>query len=97
MDWPALEEVVPADFSGSTGIIACPSHGHLITDRADKTPPAFGLPGGRWARGMSVQLPFSLLRAPYLTYMRRGVSQTVMWVPTEDSAVHVPDWTRHKS
>jgi hypothetical protein len=94
MDWSLLEDVVLADFSGATGIIACPTHYHLITDKSDKGPPAFGLPGGRWARGMCVQMPFSLLHAPYLDYLRRGVRQDVMWMPTEDTALYVPDWAR---
>jgi hypothetical protein len=92
MDWPLLEEIVPADFSGSTGIIACPAHSHLITDKSVKSPPAYGLPGGKWARGMSVQLPFSLLCKPYCNYLELGVTQEVMWVPKPDTAIHVPDW-----
>ena len=94
MDWPLLEETVPSDFSGSTGIIACPVHYHLITDKSDKSPPAFGLPGGSWARGMCVQLPFSLLHAPYRDYLRQGVPQHVMWVPKDDTALYVPDWAQ---
>lgn len=92
MDWPLLEEGIPADFSGSSGIIACPTHGHLITDKSDKSLPVYGLPGGKWARGMSVQLPFSLLREPYSEYLERGVTQEVLWVPTPETAVHVPTW-----
>lgn len=91
-DWPLLEAAVPPCFSGSTGIIACPAHSHLITDKSAKSPPAYGLPGGRWARGMSVQLPFSLLRSPYADYLETGVTQEFTWVPTPDTAVHVPDW-----
>jgi hypothetical protein len=94
MDWPLLEDRIPADFSGSTGIIACSSHGHLITDKSDKSPPAYGFPGGRWARGMSVQLPFSVLCKPYAAYVEQGVTQEVMWVPTPETAIHVPDWAR---
>jgi hypothetical protein len=96
MDWPLLEEAVPADFSGSTGIMACPTHSHLITDKSDKSPPAFGLPGRRWARGMCVQMPFSLLRAPYLDYLRRGKPQDAMWLPTEDTALYIPDWAQRE-
>jgi hypothetical protein len=92
MDWPLLEDKVPADFSGSTGIIACQTHGYLLTDKSVKVRPAYDLPGGKWARGMSVQLPFSLLRQPYSNYLRLGVTQEVKWVPTQDSAFHVPDW-----
>ena len=91
-----MEDVVPADFSGSTGIIACPDHGYLITDGSVKSRPAYGLPGGMWAKGISVQLSFSLLRAPYHEYLRLGVTQEVKWVPTKDTAVHVPDWPQHR-
>lgn len=94
MDRPLLEDRVPPGFSGSTGLIACPAHGYLITDQSDKSPPAYGLPGGKWARGMSAQLPFSLLRTPYADYLQTGVTQELMWVPTPDTAVHVPDWQR---
>jgi hypothetical protein len=73
--WPLLEDVVPADFSGSTGIIACPEHGYLITDGSVKSQPAYGLPGGMWAKGISVQMPFSLLRAPYSEYLRLSVTR----------------------
>lgn len=92
MDWPLLEDRIPADFAGSTGIIACQAHSHLITDKSAEVRPAHGLPGGKWASGMSVQLSFSLLRQPYSDYLRRGVTQEITWVPTPDSAVHVPDW-----
>lgn len=94
MDWPLLEDSVSADFSGSTGIIACPTHFHLITDKSNKCLPAFGLPGGRWARGMCVRLPFSFLYTPYCDYLRRGVPQDVMWVPTEGTALYAPDWAQ---
>jgi hypothetical protein len=93
MDWPLLEAAVPADFSGSTGIIFCRKHNHLITDLSDMTPPAHGLPGGKWASGMSVQLPFSLLRKPYVKYLETGVTQELTWIPTPDTAVHVPRWS----
>jgi hypothetical protein len=93
MNWPLLEAPVPADFSGSTGIISCRKHNHLITDESDKSPPAHGLPGGRWAVGMSVQLPFSLLREPYADYLETEVTQELTWIPTPHTAVHVPGWS----
>jgi len=49
--YPLLEDSVPSDFSGSTGILGCPDHGFLITERSGDPPIAHGFPRGRWLRG----------------------------------------------
>lgn len=79
--YPLLEDSVPCDFSGSTGIFGCPDHGFLITERSGDPPIARGFPRGSWARGMSVRFSFSLLREPYAEHLRGGRVVTIKWVP----------------
>ncbi|MDQ2945002.1 MAG: hypothetical protein M3Y27_03525 [Acidobacteriota bacterium] len=43
---------------------------------------------------MCVQLPFSLLHAPYRDYLRQGVPRDVMWIPKVDTALYIPDWAQ---
>ena len=85
--YPLLEDVVRQDFSGSTGIFACPAHTFLITERTGERLPFRGLPMGRWAHGMSVHLPFALLRKPREDFLHHGRVQVVRWVPTPETAV----------
>ena len=89
--YPLLEDVVPADFLGSTGIFACPIHGFLITERTGEKLPVPGLPPGRWAHGMSVQLPFALLRKHYQDFLNLGRIQVMRWVPTKETAILLLD------
>jgi hypothetical protein len=94
--YPLLEDVVRPDFSGSTGIFDCPTHTFLITEHTGERLPVKTLPTGRWARGVSVQLPFELLRQPYQDFLRYGKFQVVRWVPTSKTAVLVPDWPKRQ-
>jgi hypothetical protein len=80
--YPLLEETVPSDFSGSTGIWGCPDHGFLITERSDHPPIAPGFPRGKWAQGISVRFPLALLKNPYDQHLRSGQTMKIKWVPT---------------
>lgn len=84
---PILEDDVPPDFSGATGILNCPDHGMLITERSDAPPRAPGLRRGRWIEGMPVQMPLHLLRDPYERFLRSGVTQELLWAPGVSSTV----------
>lgn len=87
--YPLLEDAVPADFAGSTGVFSsCPKHGTLIIEKSAATSRLPGLPGGRWAQGMSVQMPFELLREPHEAFLRDGRVQTVFWTPGERATVY---------
>lgn len=81
---PLLEDVVPADFSGSTRIFGCKDHNFVVTERS--TDPALvpGLPKGNWTQG--VPFPYSLLQSPYEKYLRRGLPEEVLWVPAQTLA-----------
>ena len=87
--YPLIQGVVPPDFSGSTGVFACPTHSFLITERTGEKLPFKGLPSGRWALGMSVHLPNLLLRKPYEDFLQNEQVQVVRWVPTIDTAILV--------
>lgn len=87
--YPLLEDAVPADFTGSTGIFSlCPKHGTLIFEKSVSASPVQGLPRGRWARGDSVQMPFDHLRPAYEAFLRSDHAQTVFWTPGELPTVH---------
>jgi hypothetical protein len=87
--YPLLEAAVPTDFAGSTGIFSsCPKHGTLIIEKSTTKSRVRGLPGGRWARGISVQMPFELLREPYEAFRRDERVQTVFWTPGERATVY---------
>jgi hypothetical protein len=87
--YPLLEAAVPADFSGSTGIFSsCPKHGTLIIEKSAAKSRVRGLLGGRSARGISVQMPFALLRQAYEAFLRDGRAQTVLWTPGERATVY---------
>jgi hypothetical protein len=86
--YPLLEDAIRGDFSGSTGIFQCPAHGFLITGRSDDPPIAPGFPRGKWAQGISVQFPLSLLRGPYREYLRTGGMRTVKWVPGASPTIY---------
>lgn len=90
-DIPLLEASVPSDFSGSTGIFECPDHGYLITERSGDPPISRGFPAGSWAKGMSVQFPFYLLKRQYADHLHSGQTQEIKWVPRPDSAVLADD------
>ena len=85
--YPLLEDSVPPDFSGSTGILGCPDHGFLITERSGDPPIAPGFPRGKWAKGMSVPLYFSLLRGPYAEHLRTSQTTTIKWVPAANPTI----------
>ncbi len=89
--YPLLEDAIRGDFSGSTGIFECPAHGFLITGRSGDPPIAPGFPRGKWAQGISVQFPLSLLREPYLEHLRTGGKQTVKWVPGASPTIYSGD------
>ncbi len=87
--YPLLEDAVPVDFAGSTGIFSsCPKHGTLIIEKSTTKSRVRGLPGGRWARGISVQMPLALLREAYEAFLRNGRAQTVLWTPGERATVY---------
>jgi hypothetical protein len=86
--YPLLEASVPPDFSGSTGIFACPDHGYLIIERSNDPPLAPGMPRGKWAHGISVQFPFFLLRDHHTEHLRTGRTQTIKWVPEPSKTIY---------
>jgi hypothetical protein len=92
--YPVLEEKVSPDFLGSTGIFGCPLHSFLITEKTGEKLPVRGFPRGRFAHGMSVQLPFAVLRKPYEDFLRLGRVQVVRWTSTPERAVLVRDWAQ---
>jgi hypothetical protein len=73
--------VVPADFTGSTGVLVCGKHAKLIVSPSEDPPPVRGWPKGSWTSGISVAMPHSLLRNAYKLYERTGRRQTVDWSP----------------
>ena len=79
--YPLLEDTVPPDFSGSTGVLGCPDHGFLITKRSGDPAFAPGVPKGEWIQGMSVPFQFNLLKDAYEEYLHKGGVQTVKWIP----------------
>jgi hypothetical protein len=92
--YPLLEDIVPVAFAGSTGILRCPDHGKLITDRSETPPLALGLPRGSWTEGLSVQMPLHLLKEPYERFLRTGKTQELLWAPGMSPTVWVQDVLR---
>ena len=66
----------------------CPKHGAVIFEKSASPSPVSGLPGGRWAQGDSVQMPFEYLRPSYEAYLRVGRPRTAFWAPGESPTVY---------
>ncbi len=86
-----LEDIVPKDFSGSTGVLACPNHGKLVTEFSDVPSPVKGWPRGSWTEGEAVRMPYSVLQPAFIEFQRTGVPQTVLWAPGAAPTVHAVD------